>query len=88
MRSSARRRLRRPGVGRPSLELTSLSRICYSYRETSAADCSSVKALYGSVPGYTVNGVKQATYKEGLVSFPDPGAKMADGSALLAGSDL
>ena len=27
-------------------------------------------------------------FKEGLVSLPDPGAKMADGSALLTGSDL
>ena len=40
------------------------------------------------MPGYTGNGVKQATFKEGLVSLPDPGAKMADGSALLTGSDL
>ena len=46
------------------------------------------KALCGSVPGYTGNGVKQATFKEGLVSLPDPGAKMAGGSALLTGSDF
>ena len=45
------------------------------------------KALCCSVPGYTGNGVKQATCKEGLVSLPDPGAKMADASALLTGSD-
>ena len=46
------------------------------------------KALCGSVPGYTGSGVKQATFKEGLVSLPDPGAKMADGSAFLTGSDF
>ena len=39
------------------------------------------------MPGYTGNGVKQATIKEGLVSLPDPGAQMADASALLTGSD-
>ena len=39
------------------------------------------------MPGHTGNGVKH-TFKEGLVSLPDPGAKMADGSALLSGSDL
>ena len=58
----------------------------------SAAECNSAaeafKALCGSVPGYTGNGVKQATFKEGLVSLPNPGAKMADGSALMTGSDL
>ena len=72
--------------GRPST--MKLSRAC---REISGADCSSTaeafKALCGSVPGYTGNGVKQATFKEGLFSLPDPGAKMADGSALLTGSD-
>ena len=78
---------------RPSeMQLTSLSRICDACREMSAVECNSaaeaVKALCGSVPGYTGNGVKQATFKEGLVSLPDPGAKMADGSALLTGSDL
>ena len=30
----------------------------------------------------------QTTLKEGRVSLPDPGAKMADGSALLTGSDF
>ena len=40
------------------------------------------------VPGCTGNGVKQATFKDVLVSLPDPGAKMADGSALLTGSDF
>ena len=79
--------------GRPSaMQLSSLSRICDAYREMSAADCSSTaeafKALCGSVPGYTGSSVKQATYKEGLVSLPDPGAKMAGASALLTGSDL
>ena len=79
--------------GRPSaMQLSSLSRICDAYREISVAECNStaeaVKALCGSVPGYTGNGVKQATFKEGLISLPDPGAKVADGSALLAGSDL
>ena len=68
-----------------------LSRICDACRKISAADCSSAteafKALCGSVPVYTGNGVKQATFKEGLVSLPDPGAKMADGSAHLTGSD-
>ena len=33
------------------------------------------------MPGYTDSGVKQATFKEGHVSLPDPGAKMAYGSA-------
>ena len=44
--------------------------------------------LSGSVLGYTTNSVKLATFKEGLVALPDPGAKMADGSALLTGADL
>ena len=48
----------------------------------------SLKALCGSLLGSTGNVIKQATFKEGLVSLPDPGAKMADGSALLTGSDL
>ena len=43
------------------------------------------QALCGS--GYTGNGAQQATFKEGLVSLPDPGAKVADGAALLPGSD-
>ena len=34
------------------------------------------------------NGVRQATIKHGLVSLPDPGAKIADGSALKTCSDL
>ena len=46
----------------------------------------SLQALCGSVPGYT--GVKQAIFKEGLGSVPDPGAKMADGAALQSGSDF
>ena len=79
--------------GRSSaMQLSSLSRIYDAYQGISAADCNSTvkafKALCGSVPGYTRNGVKQATFKEGLVSLPDPGAKMADGSALLTGEDL
>ena len=78
--------------GRPSaMQLSSLSRNCDAYREISAADCSSAadafNALCGSVPDYTGNGVKRATFKEGLVSLPDLGAKMADGSAFLTGSD-
>ena len=76
--------------GRPSAMQLS-SRICDAYRGISAADCSSTaeafKALCGSVPGYTGNGVKQATFKEGLVSQPDPGAKTAGASALLTASD-
>ena len=75
-----------------SIQLTSLSRICNAYQGISAAECNNAaeafNALCGSVPGYTGNGVKQATFKEGLVSSPDPGAKMADGSALLTGSDF
>ena len=75
-----------------AMHLSSLSRICDAYRRISAVDCNSTaeafKALCGSVPGYTRNGVKQATFKEGLVSLPDPGTKLADGFALLTGSDL
>ena len=81
-----------PGVGRLAMQLSSLSRICDAYREIRAAQCSSTaeafKALCCPVLGYTEKGVKQVTYKEGLVSVPDPGAKMADGSALLTRSDL
>ena len=77
--------------GRPSAMQLS-SRICDAYRGISAADCSSTaeafKALSGSVPGYTGNGVKQVTPKEGLVYQPDPGAKTAGASALLTASDL
>ena len=66
--------------GRPSaMQISSLSRICDAYRGISAADCRSVS-------GYTGNGVKQATFKEGLVSLPDLGAEMAD--AFLTGSDF
>ena len=58
----------------------------------SAVECNNAaeafKMLCSSVPGYTGNGVKQATYKDGLVALPDPGGRMADGSALLTGSDL
>ena len=79
--------------GRPStMQLSSLSRICDAHREISAAECNSTaeafKALCGSVPGCTGMGVKQATFKEGLVSLPDPSAKMVDGSALLTRADL
>ena len=61
--------------GRPStMQLSSLSRICDACRVISAAECSSTaeafKALFGSVPGYTGIGVKQATFKEGFVSLP------------------
>ena len=68
-----------------------LDRICNAHQGISAAECNNAaeafKALCGSVPGYTGNGVKQATFKEGLVALPDSGTKMADGSALLTGSD-
>ena len=57
-----------------------------------AAECNNAaeafKVLCGSLPGYTATSLKQATSKEGLVALPDPGAEMADGSALLTGSDL
>ena len=64
---------------RPSwMRLASLSRICNAYQEC-AAECNSaaeaLKALCGSVPGHTGNGVKKATFKESDVSLPDPGAK-------------
>ena len=66
--------------------------ICSAYQEVSAAECMSAaeafKALCGSVPGNTDRGVKQATFKEGLVSLPDPSSKMADGADLLTGSDF
>ena len=75
-----------------AMQLSSSSRICDACRRISAADCSSTaeafKALCVSVPGYTGNGVMQATFKEGLASLQYPGAWMADGSALLTGSDL
>ena len=75
-----------------SLQLASLSRNCNASQGISAADCISAaeafKALCGSAPGYTGNGVKQATFKERLVSWPDPCAKTADGAALLTGSDF
>ena len=74
-----------------SLQLSSLSRTRSAYQGTSTAESNSAakvfKALCGSVPGYTDNGVKQATFKEGLVSLPDPCSKMADGADLLTGSD-
>ena len=67
-----------------SLQLASFSRICSACPGVSAAECKSAaeafKALCGSVPGYTDSGVKQATFKEGLVSLPDPCSKMADGA--------
>ena len=58
--------------GRPStMQLSSLSRICDAYRVIRAAECNSTaeafKALCGSVPGYTGIGVKQTTFKEGLL---------------------
>ena len=61
--------------GRPSaMHLSSLSRICDAHRGISATDCTSIaeafKAHCCSVPGYTGNGVKQATFKEELVSCP------------------
>ena len=74
------------------MQLNSLDQICNAYREVSAVECHNAaeafKVLSGSVPGNTGNGVKQATFKEGLGSLPDPGVKMADGPALLTGSDL
>ena len=69
-----------------SLQLASFSGICSAYQEVSAAECKSAaeafQALRGSAPGCTDSGVKQATFKEGLVSFPDPCSKMADGADL------
>ena len=42
--------------------------------EDSAAECNNAAEAFnahrGSVPGYTGNGVKQATFKEGLVARP------------------
>ena len=79
--------------GRPSsMQFTSLSRICNAYQRISAAECKSAEeafnALCRSVPRYTDSGVKQATFKEGLVSLPDPCSKMADGADLVTVSDL
>ena len=75
-----------------SLRLASSSRICSAYQGVSAAECKSAaeafEALCGSVPGYTDNGVKQATFKEDLVSLPDPCSKMEDGADLLTVSDF
>ena len=75
-----------------SLQLCSLSQICDAYRGIIAAECNSAaeafKALCGSVPGYTGDGVEQATFKEGLVSLPDPCAKMQMVLPLLFGSDF
>ena len=69
-----------------SLQLASLSRICSAYQETSAAECKSAaeafKALWGSAPGHTDSGVKPATFKEGLVSLPDPCSWIADRTLL------
>ena len=69
------------------MQLSSLSRIYDACRVISAAECNptaeAFKALCGSVLDYTGIGVKQATFKESLVSLPAPGAKMTDGSALL-----
>ena len=69
-----------------SLQLASLSRICSACQGISAAEGKSAaeafKALCGSAPAYTGNGVMQATFKEGLVSLPDPCSKMADGADL------
>ena len=57
----------------------------------SAAECNStaeaLKALCGSVPGYTGIGVKDAAFKEGLISLRDSGAKITDGSSFLTGAD-
>ena len=77
---------------RPSaMQLNSLDQVCNAYRDVSAVESNNAaeafKVLCGSVPGYTGNGVKKDTCKEGL-PLPDPGGKMADGSALLTGSDL
>ena len=69
-----------------SLQLASLSRICSAYQGTSAAECKSAaeafKALWGSAPGHTDSGVKPATFKEGLVSLPDPCSWIADRTLL------
>ena len=57
MRSSGRRRPRRPGSAVCDAALSSLSRICDAYRVISAAECNSTaeafNALCCSVPGYT-----------------------------------
>ena len=66
-----------------SLQLTSLSRICCAYQGISAAEYNSALRLDPQEKG-----VKQATFKEALVSLPDPCAKMADGAAALTGSDF
>ena len=75
-----------------SLQLASLSPICSACQGISAAECKSAaedfKSLCGSAPAYTGNGVMQATFKEGLVSLPDPCSKMADDAGLLPGSDF
>ena len=75
-----------------SLQLASLSQICSAYQGLSAVECKSAaeafKALCNSAPGYTGYGVKQATFKEGVVSLPDPCSKMADGADQITGSDL
>ena len=47
------------------------------------SDAEANKVTCGSVPSNTGNGVKQATFKEGPVSLPDPGGEMAGGSAPL-----
>ena len=69
-----------------------MDQVCNAYRGVSAVECNNAaeasKVLCGSVPGYTGNGVKKATYKEGLVAVSDPGGKKAGGSALSTGSDL
>ena len=71
------------------MQLNSLDRICNSHQGISAAErnnaAEAFKALCGLAAGFTGNGVKQATFKEGLVVLPDPGTKMADGST---GSNL
>ena len=72
-----------------SMQLNSLDRICNSHQGISAAErnnaAEAFKALCGLAAGFTGNGVKQSTFKEGLVVSPDPGTKMADGST---GSNL
>ena len=51
------------------MQLTSLSRICDAYQGISAAECNfAAEALE--------IGVKQAAFKEGLVSLPEDGRRL------------
>ena len=81
------------GGGRPSaMQLSSLSRICDAYRGEKRYRVQLFRGSLQSALRFCAwlhwKRCQQATSKEGLVSLPDPGAKMADGSALFTGSDL